>query len=135
MFHLPFPCFAALHLNIFGVCQVAVRFAGADESFYSLMISQLARSCGIKHFYGASCPNSLSVLAPATACAAGTAWPPVVPGQAAAEPVQGHVEEGTAAVGPGDAPTVHQVCVAEVQQEALRPAASLAEAAPPGGDG
>lgn len=97
------------------------------------MISQLARSCGIKHFYGASCPDSLAVPASATACTAGTAWPPVIPGQAAAEPVQGHVEPGTAS--PGDAPTVHPVCVAEVQQEAPRPAASLADAAPAGGEG
>lgn len=58
--------------------QVAVRFAGVDEAFYALMAAQLAASCGTKHFYGNSCPSSVSYPASdATACIGATPWPPI----------------------------------------------------------
>lgn len=57
---------------------MAVRFAGVDEAFYALMVAQLAASCGTKHFYGDSCPSSVSYPASdATACIGATPWPPV----------------------------------------------------------
>lgn len=81
--------------------KVAVRFAGADEAFYGLMAAQLARSCGIKSFYGDSCPSVIAYSgSSAAACTGASAWPPVHGRQ---QPPEGPAVEGGGA-GAGDKP-------------------------------
>jgi translation initiation factor 2B subunit (eIF-2B alpha/beta/delta family) len=38
------------------VLDVAVRFAGADNAFYGLLVAQLAAGCGHKIFFNETCP-------------------------------------------------------------------------------
>lgn len=97
--------------------QVIGRFAGVDEAFYALMVAQLARSCGIKHFYGPTCPQSISYPASAAAaCTGATTWPPVrdaspapaapaAPPDAAATPATGSVPGSADTAVGADQPT------------------------------
>uniref|UniRef100_A0A383VBX0 Uncharacterized protein n=1 Tax=Tetradesmus obliquus TaxID=3088 RepID=A0A383VBX0_TETOB len=51
------------------VLDVAVRFAGADNAFYGLLVRQLAAGCGHKLFFNETCPanRTAALISSATA--------------------------------------------------------------------
>jgi hypothetical protein len=84
------------------VLDVAVRFAGADNAFYGLLVRQLAEGCGHKLFFNETCPaNRTAALISSASASLGLMDGATAPSVSGADPVviDGHciLENGTTA--------------------------------------